>query len=66
LVLRAVELSPRYAPALCNAAVAALDLGRPDDARELLRRARAADPALPGLGELERRLGPSPEGEPGR
>lgn len=52
MFLRAVELSPRYAPALRNAALASRDLGRIEEARALARRARAADPDAPGLDAL--------------
>lgn len=52
MFLRAVELSPGYAPALRNAALASRDLGRLEEARALARRARAADPDAPGLDAL--------------
>lgn len=54
---RAVAIAPGYAPALRNAALAALEGGRPEEAASLLARAKAADPNLPGLAEMEARLG---------
>lgn len=54
---RAVELSPRYGPALRNLAAARLEQGRAAEAAALLARARAADPGMPGLDDLAKRLG---------
>jgi tetratricopeptide (TPR) repeat protein len=53
---RSVEVAPGYAPGLRNAALAALEVGHDEEAAQLLARAKAADPALPGLAELEASL----------
>ena len=54
--LRAIELKPDYVMAMQKAALACVDLGRWREAREIIERALAVEPANDAMRQLRRRL----------